>query len=164
MQAAWLASLAERTQGWADIYGASGTVSLTVTYLHVAAMLVGGGLAIAQDRAIWRMPATPDAVTGALAGQADTHRPVVIALAVAAITGVLMFAADVEALGANRIFWAKMALVALLLVNGVLMLRVERSAAAQAPEAVRTGLRRHAVVSAALWLLVALAGTGLLQG
>jgi hypothetical protein len=164
MAADWLVQLAARTQGWADYYGSSGTVSLAVTYAHVAAMLIGGGLALSQDRAIWRLPATDEALPAALAGQQDVHRPVVIALVISFVTGALMFAADVEALGGNWVYWVKMALVALLLGNGVLMLRAERAAAIRAPRLTLDALRRHAAVSGALWLLIALAGTGLLQG
>src|SRR2546429_7131667 len=45
---------------WAHLYGHT-PVSATVTYLHLVGILVGGGVAVAADRAALRLsPATPD--------------------------------------------------------------------------------------------------------
>jgi hypothetical protein len=159
-----LDGLAARASGWADLYGGSGTISLSVTYAHVAAMLVGGGLALASDRALLRTSVNDSGrVRMVLDEQRAVHRIVVSALCVSFVTGAAMFLADVEALGTNRVFWAKLGLVALLLVNGWLMLRAERTAVLIASTSALVRLRRHAVASAVLWLLTALAGTGLLQ-
>jgi hypothetical protein len=58
---------------WAHLYGHT-PVSATVTYLHLVGILVGGGVAVAADRAALRLsPATPD-WSQELARLASVHR------------------------------------------------------------------------------------------
>src|SRR5438093_11881021 len=65
---------------WAHLYGHT-PVSATVTYLHLVGILVGGGVAVAADRASLRLsPATPD-WSQELALLAGAHRRVVAGLA-----------------------------------------------------------------------------------
>src|SRR5437773_1778376 len=47
--------------GWARLYGHT-PVSATVTYLHLVGILVGGGVAVAADRASLRLSPEPRAV------------------------------------------------------------------------------------------------------
>src|SRR5947208_16017748 len=75
--------------GWARLYGHT-PVSATVTYLHLVGILVGGGVAVAADRASLRLsPETlPDWRTE-LDRQAAVHRWVVVGLALIYVSGVL---------------------------------------------------------------------------
>ena len=86
------------------------------------------------------------------------------ALAVMALTGVLMATADLETFLPSRLFWTKMALVALLLTNGALLVAAERAAAGGASEREWVRLRVASAASAALWLTTLLAGTWLTVG
>ena len=72
----------------------------------------------------------------------------------------LLFAADVETFLYSRIFWLKMGLVALLVVNGALLLAGERHVQRDAPRA-WTRLHYTAISSLVLWFLTALAGVTL---
>src|SRR5438132_12839774 len=77
---------------WAHLYGHT-PVSATVTYLHLVGILVGGGVAVAADRAALRLsPATPD-WSGELARLASVHRWVLSGLGLICPSGrLLMFA------------------------------------------------------------------------
>lgn len=155
-----IAALAEP---WKSLYSDHAAVSATVMFLHLAALVVGGGLAIAADRATlraWR----GDAVARArqLGELGLTHRPVLVALAVVFASGALLFLADVETFATSPVFWVKMGLVALLLANGAVMTRAEQSLRrdeATAHGALWGRLRVHALLSVGLWLATLFAGT-----
>ena len=87
-------------------------------------------------------------------------------LAVSAASGVALFLTDVEEFSASPVFWAKMALIGLLLANGWRMTRTERAlrTAAVDEAAGWRRLRVIAIASVALWLLTLLAGTALANG
>jgi hypothetical protein len=89
-----------------------------------------------------------------------THRLVVIGLVALALSGALLVLADVDTYLYSRVFWAKMGLVALLLVNGSLVLRGERRAAGGDAKAWQA-LHNTAVSSLALWFLTTLLGAAL---
>ena len=78
------------------------------------------------------------------------------------ISGLLLLAADIDTYIASRLFWTKMALVALLMVNGLVLTRAERRATAGDDVSWGT-LRWTAIASLALWTLTTLTGTGLLN-
>src|SRR5213595_2409623 len=126
--------------GWARLYGHT-PVSATVTYLHLVGILVGGGVAVAADRASLRLsPETlPDWRTE-LDRLAAVHRWVVGGLALIFASGVLMALAQVANFGTSVVFWTKMGLVALLIGNGYARLRTEI--------ALRQGSLAHGVGSA----------------
>jgi len=147
---------------WADFYNASKVAQSVVTFGHFGGMMTAGGFALAADRATLRAAAAPaPEQPRQLRELAGTHPIVVAALAVTALSGVLMFAADLENLGVNPVFWIKMGLVALLLGNGWRMLRAEqalsRGGAADARGWRR--LRGVAIASLVLWFAVVLAGS-----
>lgn len=75
-------------------------------------------------------------------------------------SGVLLFAADTGTYLTSRLFWVKMGLLALLMVNGAVLIRVGQRAGSGDERAWHT-LRHTAVVSLALWFLTTLAGAGL---
>ncbi|MDZ7631107.1 MAG: hypothetical protein U5K74_07105 [Gemmatimonadaceae bacterium] len=160
-------ALVALAEPWSARYSESTTLSVGLTFAHLGAMMVGGGLAIAADRQLLRA-GTPVAAAerSALADALhDVHRPVVIALLVSAISGGLQLAADLEALAANRIMWGKGALLLALLVNGLLMLRNEAAVRRDGGVAATfRSLRARALTSIVLWLAIVLAGTGLMQG
>jgi hypothetical protein len=167
-----VASIAAAAEPWKTVYGDSKALATAVVFAHLGAMLVGGGLAFAADRATLRLlrgvrvPSRDDAARG-LADLGATHRPVVAALAVMFVSGVLLFLSDVETFWGSAVYWIKMALVAALLVNGFLMTRAESAleravASGATPDAsVWSRLRVNAVASAALWLATLLAGVAL---
>jgi hypothetical protein len=111
---------------WQSIYSDSTAVSVSITAAHIVALLVGGGFAIAMDRMTMRMNNRSSPQLSEHLGELhDVHRPVIIAVAVLAVSGVLMAAADIEEFAANPVFWLKLALVVLLLINGWLLQRAE---------------------------------------
>jgi uncharacterized membrane protein len=158
---------------WRRLYSHSALVSTLVLFAHLAGLLAGGGLALAADRATLRADPSSDAERQrSLDELARTRRPVAAAIGVALSSGLLLFFADVEAFAVSWIFWAKMALVVLLLGNALAMVRVEaalRGALADgesgpaSPATVRLWRRRRAsaAVSAVLWFALVLAGTAL---
>jgi cytochrome b subunit of formate dehydrogenase len=89
-----------------------------------------------------------------------THRLVIATLFLVALSGLLMFTADVSTFLYSRVFWIKMGLVALLVVNGTLLWNAERHARRGDVAAWKT-LRFTALASVALWLLATLAGVAL---
>ena len=157
-------ALAHLFAPWQSLYSNSKIVSDAVTYTHLAGLLFGGGFAVAADRAALRLS------RGALENRrqlledlAAVHRPVLLGLTITAVSGLLLFTADVETFALSPVFWTKATLVALLIGNGYRLMRTER--------ALRTGdhpkqgdrlwrrLRGTAITSMALWAAVVLAGT-----
>jgi len=142
---------------WAHLYGHT-PVSATVTYLHLVGILVGGGVAVAADRAALRLsPATPD-WSGELARLASVHRWVVAGLALIFASGLLMMFAELDSFATSVVFWTKMGLIALLLGNGYIRMRAE-TALRQGRAAGWGRFRRTSVASLVLWLVILLAGT-----
>lgn len=129
--------------GWAHLYNNNHVVNTGVTFAHFAGVLVGGGLALSADRAVFASRAVP----------IDTrvHRWVVGALVVVFVSGVLMMLADLDTYLTSAVFWTKMALVVLLLATGYARVRAEARGG--------VWLRRISAISAALWLVILLAGT-----
>lgn len=164
-----VARLVSAVAPWQSLYADSRLVASAVLFTHLAALLVGGGLAIAGDRATLR-------VTGRLRGGdptqrarhlddlRSTHPPVQAALSLSLISGGLLALADLEEFARSPVFGIKLALVALLLANGVRLVRAERAlttmlATTDASTAGQwTALRQSAIASAALWLATVLAG------
>ncbi len=142
---------------WAHLYGHT-PVRATVTYLHLVGILVGGGVAVATDRASLRLSlATPD-WSQELARLASVHRWVVAGLALIFASGLLMMFAELDSFATSVVFWTKMGLIALLLGNGYIRMRAE-SALRQGVAAGWDRFRRSSVASLVLWLVILLAGT-----
>jgi len=158
--------IAEIAEPWQRAYSDSTALPVAVVFVHLAALLVGGGLALAADRGTLRLARGEPAERGRhLASLALTHRPVVAALAMALTSGALLALTDVEEYATSRVFWVKMTLVATLLANGALMTRTEAALRAD-PDDTRRWARLHAnaLASGVLWLSVVLAGTTLAVG
>ncbi|MBV9880689.1 MAG: hypothetical protein JO180_09345 [Gemmatirosa sp.] len=163
-------SLTHAAAPWKHLYDDSKVVATIVVFVHLAALLAGGGLALATDRATLRAAGGPPTERERhIAELGLTHGPVVASLAVAFVTGALLFLADVETFATSLAFWAKMALVALLLLNGWAMTRVEARLRAGRDAPVLLGadgplwrrLRLSAVASAVLWFATLLLGVAL---
>jgi hypothetical protein len=156
-------SLHDLLINWGSFFANHGTVRTLVTFLHVGSILGGGGAAVTADRGILAaLRLDEQARLQQLAALRQTHRIVVAGLACIALSGLLLFASDVDSFLYSKVFWTKMSLLALLLINGAVLVSAEGRAAGGAAGAWRT-LRFTASVSVALWFLVTLAGVALLN-
>ena len=158
--------LVDLADPWATLYGRSSVLPTLVGFLHVAPIVVGGGLALALDRATLRLHGDePGPRARHLAELGSAHRVVLGALALSFVSGVALFTADVETYFGSWIFWLKMGFIAMLLANGALMDRAERTLRASRvnDDAPWRRLRRLALASLALWLTITLAGVALLN-
>jgi hypothetical protein len=155
------ASLASAVESWAALYDHHQLVSVGVRYLHLAALIVGGGTALATDRQLIAAARSgPRPPTGALLVLSASHRVVVPALAVVVATGLLMTATDTDTFLGSRLYWSKMGLVGLLLLNGIGLLAAERAVADERAMA-WWWLGLTSVVSLVLWLSILFAGVWL---
>jgi hypothetical protein len=159
-------SLVHLLKPWADFYSHSKVSETIVEFLHVGGLLLAGGLAIASDRSTFRALRLPASERPAHMGElASVHSWVIGGLVVVVLSGVALLAADVETFFGSWIFWTKMALIALLLVNGLMMTRIEQAIALDPSEASRSWgkLRRTAMWSLGLWFTITLAGVALVN-
>ena len=159
-------TITELAQPWADWYNHHKVAQGAVIWLHVAGIMVGGGLAIASDRSALRaMKGTVDDRARVLHDFSQIHRPVMAALALVVMSGLFMMLADAETLLKSPVYWVKMALFAALLFNGWLIQQNERQLALDpSPGNARwSRFKFGAVASITLWLLVALGGVTLLE-
>jgi len=135
---------------WANFYGAQPAVSVLVRWLHLSAVVVGGGAAVAADRRI--LIARRADRTSALSLLAGSHCIVIAALVVVVASGGLMTVSDLETFVVSPAYWTKLALVSLLILNGVALRRAE-SAALRRPEGAGWAtIRAASAVSLLLWL------------
>jgi hypothetical protein len=156
--------LTELAAPWAKFYGHSRVAATIVEFLHIAPLVVAGGLAIALDRSTLRLDHDdPMARARHLAELGSVHRAVLVGLAVTLMSGLALLASDLETFWGSWIFWLKMALVVLLLANGSVMTRIERALRAGEgnADAGWRRLRNVAIVSVTLWLTITLAGVAL---
>lgn len=111
---------------WHLFYGDSKLAPIVTESSHVLAMLLGGGFAVAADRATLRVARKRiERRQAQLTELHEVHRPVLIALAALLVTGIALAGADVEAFVASPAFWVKLGLVVLLVANGALFVRTE---------------------------------------
>lgn len=158
-----MASFSELASGWGSVYANHAALRTLVTFAHVASLIVGGGAAIAADRATL-VALRPNGSNGGTSLDVlhGTHRVVIVSLVLVAISGGLMFTADLDSLLYSRVFWIKMGIVALLVANGGLLWNAEQRARRD-DAAAWPRLRVTASASVALWLLATLAGVALLN-
>ncbi len=159
-------TITELAQPWADWYNHNKVAQGGVTWIHIAGIMVGGGLAIASDRAALRaVNGTAEDRSRVLSDFSQVHRTVIAALAAVVVSGLLMLLADVENLLPSPVYWVKMGLFAILLGNGWLIQQNERQLALD-PSPGNPRWQRFkfgAVASITLWLLVALGGVTLME-
>lgn len=159
-------ALVQLTKSWNEFYSHSQLTETIVTFFHVGGLLLGGGAAVASDRATFR----------ALRGEAEhrghhlrelsaVHPFVLTGLTLTILSGLLLFASDVKTFFGSWIFWLKMALIVLLLLNGLFMTRAEKSL--RVDERVEApgwaSLHRTAVSSVVLWFAITLLGVALVN-
>ncbi len=159
----FFASLIHFFAPWQALYSDSKVISGTVTATHLLALLFGGGLAVAADRATLRaMSKHADERFQALQNIRTTHRPVLIALVVLFISGFALAAADLKTFLSSWIFWVKLGLVGLLLLNGFFLERTEtrlRLSVVGSDTRLWRRLRTTAAMSITLWSATLVAGT-----
>jgi hypothetical protein len=157
---------------WQALYSDSKVVAGLVTAAHLLALLFGGGLAVAADRATLRALKEPtEERIRVLQNIRLTHRPVLIALVVLFLSGFALTAADIETFIGSPVFWIKLGLVGLLLLNGFFLERTETRLRVAAKLEVDTPqmtplwkrLQFTAAMSIALWCATLVAGTVLVN-
>jgi hypothetical protein len=148
---------------WGSYYANHAVLRTFIAFAHVGGLVVGGGAAMVADRGILAAIRRGEAERESLLTSVrNTHAVVLAGLVAVMASGVMLFAADVDTYIASRLFWTKMALVALLMINGLVLTRAEQRAAGG--DGVSWGtLRWTAMASLALWFLTTLTGTGLLN-
>jgi hypothetical protein len=161
-----LETLQSALKPWAEWYSHTKPVQVGVEFLHVGGLLVGGGFALASDRAVLRaLRSDLDQRKRVLRELSTIHAPVVAALGVSAISGVLLLASDAGTFLVSPVYWTKMTLVLLLLANGYAVKHAEQRLNADPSPGNRAWprLKLGAVASIALWLSTTLAGVILLN-
>lgn len=160
-----VSQIAQWCEPWNHLYSHSKLVSGSVTGAHILALVFGGGYAIAADRSTLRAHRRDHALrVHQLDEVAAIHRPVLVALGVSFVSGVLLALADVETFLPSPAFWVKLAFVALLLANGAVLTHTERSlharlhTGADDDTALWARLRFLAISSVTLWTATAIAG------
>jgi hypothetical protein len=147
---------------WAHLYNDHKAVSDAVTFAHFAGILLGGGVAVAADRAAIHHARESDLPFAAPLGGHAVHRWVLLSLVLIVVSGMLMLLADVHTYVVEPLFWVKMGLTLVLLGNGYLRLRAERAVVAGVQKA-RSRFLHTSIASLVLWLVILLAGTMLVS-
>lgn len=161
--------LAQILAPWKNLYSDSPLLETVVTSVHLVGLLVGGGLALAADRATLRLTrASREERARVLGEMHSTHAPVLVALVALFASGVALAAADIQTFLGSVAFWVKLGLVALLLLNGILLttteIRLRRSASGAAPSNwLWRRLRLASVLSIVLWTATLVAGVALVN-
>jgi len=152
--------LRDVSMDWGSYYANHAAIRTVVAFVHVGALMASGGAAVTSD---WRLLSAfrrGDAARRAeLEAIQPVHHVVTGGIVLLTLSGVLLFAADLDAYLVSRVFWIKMGLLALLLVNGSVLWLAERRASRG--EAAWPTLRVTALASLALWFLVTLGGVAL---
>lgn len=159
-------TLVSALKPWADFYGSNKMVAAGVEFLHVGGLLVGGGFAIASDRAALRAINAPvEHQKHVLREFTSVHKPVLAALSVMVVSGLLMLASDIGTFLVSPVYWTKMTLVVLLLANGWLIKRADERLNADPSPGNRAWkqFKISSIASITLWLCTTLAGVILLN-
>src|SRR5258708_1567607 len=132
---------------WNSFYSTHAAIRTLVGFIHIIGLVAGGGCAITADLATIIHARDREAARSTQLHLLErTHAIVVGGLVALTLSGLLLFAADMPTYLPSRVFWIKMALLALLIVNGALMLAGEKRAARGEPRA-WTRLHHLAVAS-----------------
>lgn len=159
-------SLVQLLKPWNEFYSHSKTTETIVLSLHVGGLLLAGGLAIATDRGTLRaLRAAAAERTVHLRELGAVHRWVLTGLTAVVVSGVALLTSDIETFFPSWLYWTKMAFVVLLLINGLMMTRVEQGLARDPSETSPhwRALHRTAVSSLVLWFTITALGVALAQ-
>lgn len=152
---------------WSSVYSNHAALRTGIEFTHIAGLVAGGGSAITADLAtIIAARARSATLAAHLTLLRRTHPIVIAGLASLFVSGLLLFAADVDTFWSSRIFWVKMAFVLILLINGIALVLSERRVNhVQADAAAAAWGRLHlvAVSSLILWFVTTLAGSALMN-
>ena len=157
-------SLVQLLKPWNDFYSHSKTTETIVLFLHIGGLLLAGGLAIAADRGTLRTLRIAAAErTVHVRELGAVHRWVLTGLTAVVVSGVALLTSDIETFFPSWLYWTKMAFVVLLLINGLMMTRVEQGLARDPSETSPhwRALHRTAVSSLALWFIITALGVAL---
>ena len=140
---------------WHAFFNRSAPTEMAVVGIHVLAMLVAGGLAIAHDRGTLRAGRwTPAIQRHHVAELHAVHRTVVIALGICMVSGFALFATDVTTYVVSVPFWIKMGLIAMLFGNALIMTANEgvlMTGSGNGATAAWARIRTSSIVSGLLW-------------
>jgi hypothetical protein len=151
------AVLNDAVSWWAAAYQDHRILSVSIRFLHIVGLVVGGGTAIVTDRSILRAArGTADQRASAMTLLGRSHLTVVPALVLVVATGVLLSAADLSTFFASPVYWVKLSLVALLLANGGGLVAAERLARRNNSW---NRLAFGSAASLALWIVLLFVGT-----
>lgn len=152
---------------WSSVYSNHAALRTGIEFTHIAGLVAGGGSAITADLATIIAARARSATLAAHLHLLRRTHPIVIAGLMALFaSGLLLFAADVDTFWNSRIFWVKMALVLVLLVNGVALVLNERKVMRVDVDAAAGAwghLHLVATTSLILWFLTTLAGSALMN-
>lgn len=153
-------ALARLVEPWNSLYSDSKALSSAVTFFHLVPLLLAGGTALTADRATLRAArGSADERARQLVELARAHALVLGGLSLSFVSGVLLFLADVDQFLGSPVFWAKLGLIAMLLLNGFAMTRTERALASRGDDRALWGrLRTISLLSLTLWISTTLVG------
>ena len=155
------AALRDLATTWGSFYANHAAMRTVIAFAHVGGLVAAGGAAMMADREILsghRRREQSGSV--ALRTVQKTHGIVLAGLAIVIASGVLLFAADLDAYLVSRLFWIKMALVVALMINGAILTRAERRVSSNLGDSWGT-LQWTAIASLSLWFLTTFIGTAL---
>lgn len=159
------AALVHLVEPWSQLYSDSKLLPTLIVFGHIAALVFAGGLAVTLDRATLRAARGPAEFRWRQLEELErAHRLVLTGLALSVVTGVLLFTSDLETYFVSWIYWTKMTMIVLLLVNGYVMTRTESQIRLTANAADDVGwkrLRFTALASLILWFAIAFMGVAL---
>jgi hypothetical protein len=148
-------------ESWNGFYANHAALRTGIEFLHIGGLVAGGGCAITADLAtITAARARSATLAAQLQVLKRTHLIVILGLSALVISGLLLFAADLETYMYSRIFWLKMGMMVVLLINGTLLVLGERDAS-HAEARAWTRLHFLATTSLVFWFLTTLAGAAL---
>ena len=146
---------------WAAMFANHPVLRTAIDFLHIGGLVAAAGCALTADLAtISAARRTSDSRDAQLQVLDRTHPIVAGGLIALAASGLLLLGADVGTYLHSWIFWVKMSLIVLLVMNGALMLGAERRARHGIDGSWRR-LHGLAVGSLLLWTLTTLAGAAL---
>lgn len=145
---------------WAELYRGNDVVQLLAGLGHILAIVYAGRHALEGDRAALRAERRPAPQQAALLAQIGAaHRPVLIGLSLALLTGLAQLLAQLDYLLPSGWFWAKLVGLALLLANGRVIMRSAAALRADPePPARWQRLRAASVRSLVLWSALVILG------